>query len=658
METDIMKTPVIVGMFLIAASCFLCQAPTGAQPIQIESPNGACEVAVDVSDGIRYSVSFKGKLILKDCPTSMTLAGDRVLGRQPKLEGTDTRKIDQELKPVVCVKEATIHDQCVEQSLTFQGGYGLIFRVYDDAVAYRFKTALDGSIKVYAEQVVYRFVDDHAIYFPKEDSFLTHSERSYQYRKLSEIPEGDFASCPMLVDIQDGPKVLLTEADLHDYPGLYLHGTKGPALEGRFPAVAVRERQVNDRTVEVTERADYIAETSGNRDFPWRVCVIAEKDKDLIEDQTVYKLAPPCKLEDTSWIKPGKVAWDWWNANNIFGVDFRSGVNTATYKYYIDFASRYGIEYIILDEGWYKLGDLLSVVPEMNLDELFAYAKQKNVRIILWVVWKTLDDQLQPALDQFVKWGAAGIKVDFMQRDDRWMVNYYERIAREAAKRHLLVDFHGAYSPKGLRRAYPNVLTREGVKGLEHCKWSRDITPEHCVTLPFIRMVNGPMDFTPGAMVNAQEKNFNPVFERPMSQGTRCQQLAMYVVYESPLQMLADSPSHYLREPECMDFLSKVPSVWDETIALDAKVADYVLVARRSGEDWYVGAMTDWTPRGLTVDLSFLGQGNYNADIYQDGVNADRYGNDFKRSSQRVTAADKLTIKLAPGGGWVARLTK
>jgi alpha-glucosidase len=450
--------------------------------------------------------------------------------------------------------------------------------------------------------------------------------------------------------------VAITEADLLDYPGMYLTGTRGPGLSALFPAVALKEQKVDDRTVRVTERADYIAQTTGPRSFPWRVLVIAGKDSDLIENETVYKLATPCKLTNISWIRPGKVAWDWWNANNIYGVDFRAGVNTETYKYYIDFASRYGIEYIILDEGWYPLGNLLANSPGMDVDELFRYAKKKGVGIIPWVTWKTLEDQLQPALERFAKWGAVGIKVDFMQRDDQGMVNYYEKIAQEAAKRHLLVDFHGAYKPTGLRRTYPNVITSEGVKGLEHNKWSTDVTPEHNVTLPFLRMLAGPMDYTPGAMLNAQQKHFAICFDRPMSQGTRCHQLAMYVVYESPVQMLADNPSNYLREAECMEFLAKVPSVWDETRALDAKVADYVLVARRSGKEWYVGAMTDWTGRALTADLSFLGKGSYTAQIYQDGVNADRYAGDYKKVSRTVTAKDKLQIQLAPGGGWAARI--
>lgn len=460
----------------------------------------------------------------------------------------------------------------------------------------------------------------------------------------------------MVVDIEEGPKVAIAESDLYDYPGFYLFGTGKPSLTAKFPNFVLEESMRRDRDPVVTKRADYIAKTEGSRSFPWRILVLAEKDGDLIDTDIVWKLARPCELKDTSWIQPGKVAWDWYNACNIFGVDFKAGVNTDTYKYYIDFASKYGIEYIILDEGWYELGDLLKIVPEMDMEELFEYAEQKNVGIILWVVWKTLDDQLQEALDQFEKWGCKGIKVDFMQRDDQWMVNYYEKIAREAAKRKMLVDFHGSYKPSGLRRAFPNVLTYEGVPGGENHKWSDIITPEHNTTLPFTRMLAGPMDYTPGSMVNAQKKNFSDIFYRPMSQGTRCQQLAMYVVFESPLQMLCDSPSQYYREPECMKFLGPVPTVWDQTVVLDAKIGEYVLIARQSGDEWYVGAMTNSQPRELKVDLSFLPKKKYTASIWQDGVNADRYASDFKTLQQDVNGSDTLTIKLAPGGGWVGRL--
>jgi alpha-glucosidase len=370
----------------------------------------------------------------------------------------------------------------------------------------------------------------------------------------------------------------------------------------------------------------------------------------------IYRLAKP-STGDFSWVRPGKVAWDWWNDLNLAGVDFRAGVNTATYKFFIDFAAAHGVEYVILDEGWYKLGDLLTLNPDIDMGAILAHAKSKNVGIIPWVIWKTLDDQLEPAMDQFSKWGVAGLKIDFMQRDDQWMVNYYYRIAAEAAKRKLLVDYHGAYKPTGLYRTFPNVLTSEGVLGLEHSKWSKNVTPEHDVTLPFTRMLAGPMDFTPGAMVNGTQKSFQVIYSQPMSQGTRCHQLAMYVVFESPLQMLADTPTNYLRELECLAFLSKVPTVWDDTRVLEAKIAEYILIARQNGTSWYVGAMTDWTPREMTVDLSFLGPGTFEMTSFADGANADRNASDYKTEKRKVTAADKPTVRLAPGGGWAAVLT-
>jgi alpha-glucosidase len=371
----------------------------------------------------------------------------------------------------------------------------------------------------------------------------------------------------------------------------------------------------------------------------------------------VYLLAKPSELKDTSWIKPGKVAWDWYNANNIYGVDFKSGIDTRTYKYYIDFASKYGIEYIILDEGWYKLGNVLDVVPAMNIEQLVAYGRQKNVGIILWVVWKTLDDQFLPAMDQFERWGVKGLKVDFMQRDDQKVINFYHKLCKEAAKRRMLVDFHGAIRPATMTRTWPNILSTEGVRGLEQSKWSKLANPEHDVTLPFSRMFLGPMDYTPGAMINSgNEKYFAPIFERPMSLGTRCHQLAMYVVYESPLQMLADSPSRYLKEPEVMEFLGPVPTVWDETKVLGAQMGDYVIVARRKAGDWYIGAMTDWTPRDVEIDLSFLQGGRFKLISFADGANADRSGSDYKKTVQTVDRNSKLKIHMAGGGGWAARV--
>jgi alpha-glucosidase len=645
-------------VFWIIGALTMTSFGQAAREYELLSPDKEIKVVISIADKITYSVFDQSQVLLEKCPISLTVSGHGVLGQGAKVEKTEQGSTNEELHPVVRVKSANITDNFNSLSFEFAGGYGLDFRAYDDGVAYRWKTNFDGKIQVVSEEAAFCFPDDHNIFFPTEESFLTHSERLYEYIPISSIGPEKMSCLPALVDVKGGPKIAILEAGLEDYPGMYLRGTNGKALLGKFPAVAIKERQTNDRTVEVVERADYIAETQGRRSFPWRALVITAQDKELLENQMVYKLSKPCQIEDTTWIRPGKVAWDWWNANNIYGVDFRAGINTDTYKYYIDFASKYGIEYVILDEGWSRPSDLAVINPDIDMEELLQHAKQKNVGIILWVVWKALDDKLTESLDQFEKWGVKGIKVDFMQRDDQWMVNYYWRVAREAAKRKLLVDFHGAYKPAGLLQAYPNVLTKEGVRGLEHVKWSNYPNPQHDVTLPFIRMLAGPMDYTPGAMINAQEKNFRSIFDRPMSMGTRCHQLAMYVVFESPLQMLCDSPTHYLREPECMEFLSKVPSVWDQTNALDAKVGDYVLVARKSGDQWYVGAMTDENKREMTVDFSFLDDGDYTMEIYQDGINADRYGNDYKKVVRKISKNDKLKIQLAPGGGWAARIYK
>jgi alpha-glucosidase len=641
---------------LLSLVAVLLAGVSFAAEYEVVSPDEDLQLKVDVKEKIYYSVIHKSRQLLSPSAISLTLSPDKVLGANPNVLEVKHRSVDKKLFPAVRVKSKVIADRYNEMSLEFEGQFALVFRVYDDGVAYRFVTHIDKEIRVISEEVTYNLAEDYAIYFPQEEKYRTHSERVYQYIKLSSISDKMMCSLPALVDANNGSKVLITEADLEDYPGMFLHGDANHSLHGQFAAYPLAHKVWHPWKVTVPKRADYIAKTNGRRSYPWRVLIVAEADSELLLSQMVYKLAKPSRIKDTSWIRPGKVAWDWWNAINLYGVDFKAGINTQTYKYYIDFAAKYAIEYMLIDEGWYDgaEGDLTRVIDEMDMKELFRYAKSRNVGIIVWVNWKHLEDQLAAAMEQFERWGAKGIKVDFMQMDDQWMVNYYYKVAAEAAKRHMLVDFHGSFKPDGLRRAYPNVMTREGVIGLEHSKWSNNANPEHNVTIPFIRMVAGPMDYTPGAMVNAQERNFRPVKHRPMSMGTRCHQLAMYVVYESPLQMLADSPSNYLKEQECMEFLAKVPTVWDQTVVLDAKVADYVMLARKSGVQWYVGAMTDWTPRELTIDFSFLAPGRYTIDIYADGINADRYGNDYRKNTAKISAADKMKIKLAPGGGWAA----
>jgi alpha-glucosidase len=629
-----------------------------AADYQLASPDNRINVKIQVTDKILYSVTLNSVPLISPSPISMTIDGAKVLGRAPSVKSVMRSSENQILKPVVCVKSKTIKDNYNQITITFEKPFSLIFRAYDDAVAYRIATRVEKTLHVIHEEVAFNFPTDFNVYFPAEDSFHSSSERIYQYLSLSSIDRDKFCSIPALVDTGFGPKIVLTEADLLDYPGLYLAGTKSNALKGILPEAAKKEEQENDRKVRVTERHAYLAKTEGIRSFPWRVMVISEKDADLLTNQSVYKLSTPLKLKDTSWIKPGKVAWEWYNASKLSDVDFTPGVNTQTYKYYIDFASKYGIEYVILDEGWYVLGDLMKISEEVDVEEICEYAESKNVGIILWVVWKTLDDQLDEALDKFEKLGVKGIKVDFMDRDDQWIVNYYEKIVREAAKRKLLVDFHGSFKPTGLRRAYPNLITREGVMGNEYNKWSANVTPKLTVTTPFTRMLAGPMDFTPGAMRNAQPDKFKADFNYPMSLGTRCRQLAMYVIYESPLQMLCDSPSLYLKDAHCMDLLGPVPTTWDETVVLDAKVAEFVVIARRKDSDWYLAGMTDDNARSLDVNLSFLGPGTYTMTLFIDSQDADKNANHYEKAAKKVTAKDSFTFKCAPGGAFAAKLKK
>ena len=646
-----------VCFVVVALSVLLLAGNAAAQSsYDLRSPDNRIEVRIRTAKGMRYDVLLSGRALLQDCGAAIEI-DHKTLGREAKVLHSNERSHNEVLEPPVRQKFAKIRDNYNELRLEMEGGYAVVFRAYNEGAAYRWETSLpQEQVKVYGEEVSLNFPANSVVYYPEEESFMSHNERKYLPQHLAEIAPAFLATLPAVVDAGGGVKVAIAESDVEDYPGMWLRGTNGYGLKATFPPYPLKEKLERDRDLRVVESADYIAVTTGKRTFPWRLVGIVEKDGDLLTNQLVWLLEKPSQLQDTSWIKPGKVAWDWWNANNVYDVDFKSGINTETYKYYIDFAAKYGLQYIILDEGWYKLGNVLEVVPEINMEELTAYAKQKNVGIILWVVWKTLDDQLEAALDQYAKWGVKGIKVDFMQRSDQLLINYYHRVSRETAKRKMLVDFHGDQKPASMTRTWPNLISTEGVRGLEWSKWSADAEPEHNVTLPFTRMFLGPMDYTPGGMLNAQKNTFAPISNRPMALGTRCHQLAMYVVYESPLQMLADSPSNYLREREVMDFLGPVPSVWDETKVLDARIADYVLVARRNGRDWYVGAMTDWTPRELEVDFSFLPEGTFSMEAFEDGVNADRQASDYKMVKSPVNKTTKLKIKLSPGGGWAARI--
>jgi alpha-glucosidase len=648
----------IVALISVSLAFVLHASPGMSQQYSLFSPDKTIKVVIDVDEKTTYSVYMDGKVILSASPISLHTEKNGVFGINGMVKNVSERSNDQVIEPVVKQKSASIRDYYNEIKIDFRHKYSLCFRAFNEGIAYRWESKSKEEMIVVSEEVNFNFDGNYLVWFPEEESMFTHQEREYLHIPLEEITHHRFSSVPVLVEINDGPKIAITETDLQDYPGFYLQGgMEKYSLRAIFPRYVLHEELKRDRDLVPITRADYMARVEGNRTFPWRMIALAREDKDLVTNQMVFLLSEPCRIEDPSWIKPGKVAWDWWNYNNVYKVDFEAGINTETYKYYIDFAAANQIDYIILDEGWYELGDLTRINPDIDMQGLLNYGKEKNVGIILWVVWKTLDDQLEEVMPLFEEWGIAGLKVDFMQRDDQWMVNYYWRIAEEAAKRKFLIDFHGSYKPAGLHRTWPNVITREGVRGMEWSKWSDQASPEGAVTLPFTRMLAGPMDYTPGAMLNATKENFLAVMRKPMSQGTRAHQLAMYVVFESPLQMLSDNPTHYKEEEECMQFLTEVAVVWDETVVLDAKVGDYIVLARRSGSQWFIGAMTDWEARDFEIELSFLGERKYEALIWKDGPNAHRNAQDYQKDSMIVDKDTKVKIHLAPGGGWAAALS-
>lgn len=571
--------------FLLLAS----SAAMFAENYTVKSPDKRILVNVETGATTTYSVTFNGKTILNPSPLSMTFDNGVVIGRNMKVKDVQHRTEDQMLTPVVRQKSDKIRDHYNEMVLSADQ-YKLYFRVYDDGLAYRFHTDFADSLKVISEEVDYCFPEDYNTLFPEERTILSAQQPLFKPMKLSEIVTDRFCSTPVLIKVDDQARIFISESDLESYPGMFLKKQGKYELAGKFAAYSLEEEKTDDRQIFPTKRADYIARVSGTRNYPWRAMIVAENDANLVTNQLIYKLAPESQ-GDFSWVKPGKIAWDWYNALILTGVDFKCGVNNDTYKYYIDFASKYGIEYVVLDDGWSEAWDVTKTVPEINMEELVAYGKKKNVDLILWVSWAPFREKLDEAFDLFSKWGIKGIKMDFMNRDDQAMVDFYYTVARKAAEHKMLVDFHGAYKPTGWLRTFPNVLSSEGVAGLENHKWGSFVTPEHNVTLPFTRMVAGPMDYTPGAMINFHEKDHKVWFNLPASVGTRCHQLGMYVVYESPLQMLADSPSNYYREEKCMDFLSQVPVVWDETRVLKASVGEYIVVARRSGNTWFIGGM-------------------------------------------------------------------
>jgi alpha-glucosidase len=652
----------LLTLLCVVFSLHLAFAQSG-KSYTVNSPDGHISFNINVGNAINWSVKHDQTEIITPSEISMSLADGEVLGKEVKVKSAKTSVINEVLTTPI-YKKSTVLDNCNELTLTFKGDYGLVIRAYNDGAAYRFFTMKKGDITIMNEEANFNFAADDMGFFPfvndfrNHDKFTTSFEAHYDHINISAVKADTLAFLPVLVDVGEQKKAVILEADLDDYPGMYLTSGGKQDLQGvfaKYPTVEGTGGYHNINYV-VNGRADYIAKTSGTRSFPWRVVIISSSDKDLANNDMMQRLGAPSKIGDASWIKPGKVAWDWWNDWNISHVGFKAGINVETYKYYIDFAAANHLEYVIMDEGWSADDDLNNF--KIDVQQIVDYGKQKNVGIILWSTWYAIHSNTDAIFSKFSKMGVKGFKIDFIDRDDQKMVKSLPEIAQKAADNHLMVDFHGMFKPSGLQRTYPNIINFEGVKGLENMKWGVPDQPIYDVTIPFIRMVSGPMDYTPGGMRNAQKDAWRAINSNPMTQGTRCHQMAMYTIFEAPLQMLADNPTIYMKEQECTDYIAKVPTVFDETVALDGKVSEYVAIARRKGTTWFAGAMTNWDARDMSIDLSFLGEGTYRAIVFSDGVNAGKDGTDYNKTVTTVTAKDKLNISMATGGGWAARFEK
>ncbi len=663
-----------MNRLITALMTLLITAAAYAAPknYELSSPDGRLKVTVQAGDGLSYSIVHGDDQIMKDSHIGMYMTDGTVFGGVQPVRKVSRRSVSQTI-PAVMYKKAQVKDEFNEITLKFKN-FSLIFRAYDDGAAYRFISHLKGQYNVELEMADFGFPQDWnmwAAYVCQhtetlESQYYNSFENQYSYTPLSDWNKDRLAFLPLMVDGPSGKKIVITEADLMNYPGMYLYNRDEDAsLEARFAPYPkeVKQGGHNNLQMEVQSREPYIARCEGAEEFPWRVIAVSENDVQMADNDMVYRLATPSDpAADWSWVKPGKVAWDWWNAWNLYGVDFRAGINNETYEYYIDFASRHGIEYVILDEGWAvnMQADLFQVIPEIDLERLVKFAAERNVGLILWAGYWAFDRDMEKVCEHYSKMGIKGFKIDFMDRDDQIMVDFHRRAAETAARYGMMVDFHGTYKPTGLHRTYPNVVNYEGVHGLEQMKWSDESVDQvtYDVTVPYIRMMAGPMDYTQGSMRNAARGNYRPVNSEAMSQGTRCRQLAEYVIFDSPLNMLCDSPSNYMKEKECTDFIATVPEIWDETRGLDGKVGEYVAIARRNGQVWYVGAMTDWSARELTLDLGFLPEGEYLVELFRDGVNADRAACDYRKETVDLPADRKIAVKMAPGGGWAAKIVK
>lgn len=648
--------------FFTSIFCFQI-ANAAIRVAKVASPDGRLTITITPGKQLSYSVSLGIDEVVTPSPIALNLGNNLILGPNADLERKKDRAVNTIAKGNF-YKRAIVPNIYNESELEFDKGFSLVVRAYNDGVAFRWVTKQKGRIKIYNEVFDLNLPQNcrlYAAYKPSKDLF-DGFENVYDTLPVTKLDTAKVVMTPLLADLGKA-KVFVSESDLFDYPGLNLkrQSADRATISGRFAPVVTAIKGVADGKkadydlFKPTKSADYIAETDGDRHFPWRVFIVTDNDAALASSDLIYLLARPSMIEDQSWIKPGKAVWEWWNNWSMTGVDFKAGINTQTYKYYIDFAAAHKLEYVVLDEGWSKsLATMLDVVPEINMKELADYAKAKNVGLILWGTGYALDKETTEVFERYSKLGIKGFKIDFLNRDDQYMVNFFERMLKEAAKYKMLLDYHGAFKPTGLNRTWPNEINREGVYGNEQNKWSSALTPYQQVLFPFIRYVQGHGDFTPGGMRSANQGQFKPVFTMPMVQGTRVHQLAEYLIYDGALQMLCESPTEYLKEKQVLDYLSDVPTTFDDTKVVAAELGKYIVVAKRKGERWYLAGMSseEYT---ATIETSFLTRrGPHDVVLYQDGVNSDRNANDYTVSKTTTDKKSSLKIKLAKGGGVVA----
>ena len=647
----------ILRLFAFALLTMTSAAAARAKDYTVTSPNGRIAVTVGEDVEMHLSVTLDGKNVANVVQMALDT---KTYGMRSARTTAINETIDAPF-----YRQRRFENKANQLDIKLRDGFGLQVRAYDEGVAYRYYTTRKGETVISDEIAAFGFPEGSKAWL----SYTTNPEKPYAMAFQNTYHETHLvdarplpAFLPATVEVPGGVKVTILESDLRSYPGMFLKAD-GNMLCAYFAPYPKKMDYYKWRGMSyVAETENYIAKSTGARTYPWRVLAITENDADMPTNNLVYALATPNQTGDTSWLKPGKVAWDWWHDWNLKGVPFEAGINTDTYLYYIDFAKRYSLEYIVMDEGWYdsSKGDLMNPIGAIDLQKIIDHGREKGVDVVLWTVFNVLDEHLEEACKKYADMGVKGFKVDFLDRNDQQAVEMAERIAKTCARYHLMLDYHGYFAPTGMSRTYPNIVNYEGVFGMEECRWAKRETdmPRYDVTFPFIRMMAGQVDFTPGAMRNGTRQNWVECYQNPVSMGTRCHQAACYVVHDSPFTMLSDAPTAYEKEQDYTAFIAAIPTVWDETRVLQGEMGQFIVTARRKGDVWYVAGQTSWDERNITLPLSFLGEGSYSADLLTDGINANHNAEDYRLDHQTRHNGERLIIRMASGGGFVLKLQR